>query len=41
MPNNNGTQTISNEKHVAGVEENASPLQSDSKLGKQSKIRRK
>lgn len=41
MPNNNGTQTISNEKHVAVVDQNASPLQSDSKPGKQSKIRRK
>jgi multidrug resistance efflux pump len=41
MANNNGTQTISNEEHVAVVEQNASPLQSDSKPGKQSKSRRK
>ena len=41
MPNNNGTQTISNEELVAVVDQNTSPLQSDSKPGKQSKIRRK
>ena len=41
MPNNNGTQTILNEKQVAVVDQNASPLPSDSKPGKQSKIRRK
>jgi membrane fusion protein (multidrug efflux system) len=41
MPNNNGTQTISNEKHVAVVDQDASPLQSDSKPGKESKTRRK
>src|ERR1700735_3762866 len=41
MPNKNGTQTISNENQVAVVDHNASPLQSDSKPGKQSKIRRK
>jgi multidrug resistance efflux pump len=41
MPNNNGTQTIWNEEQVAFVDQNASPLQPDSKPGKQSKIRRK
>ncbi len=41
MPNNNGTQTISNEKQVAVVDQNASHLQPDSKPNKQSKIRRK
>ena len=41
MPHNNGTQTISNEEQVAVVDQNASPLQSDSKPGKQSKILRK
>jgi len=41
MPNKNGTQTILNENQVAVVDHNASPLQSDSKPGKQSKIRRK
>jgi multidrug resistance efflux pump len=41
MPNNNGTQTISYEEQVAFVDLNTSPLQSDSKLSKQSKIRRK
>jgi multidrug resistance efflux pump len=41
MPNNNGTQTISNEKQVAVVHQNPSPLQSVSKPDKQSKIRRK
>jgi multidrug resistance efflux pump len=41
MPHKNGTQTISNEKQVAVVDQNASPLQSDSKRGKQSKIPRK
>ena len=41
MPTNNGTQTISSEKQVAVVDQNASPLQSDLKPGKQSKIRRK
>ena len=41
MPNRNGTQTILNENQVAVVDHNASPLQSDSKPGKQSKIRRK
>ncbi|HWO37805.1 MAG TPA: HlyD family secretion protein [Candidatus Acidoferrum sp.] len=40
MPNNNGTQTISNEKQVAVLDQYASPLQPDSKPGKQSKIRR-
>jgi multidrug resistance efflux pump len=40
MPNNNGTQTISNEGQVAVADQNARPLQSDSKPGKQSKIRR-
>jgi len=41
MPNNNGTQTISYKEQVAVVDLNASPLQSDSKPSKQSKIRRK
>jgi len=41
MPNNNGTQTIWNEEQVAFVDQNASPLQPDSKLSKQSKIRRR
>jgi len=41
MPNKNGTQTILNENRFAVVDHNASPLQSDSKPGKQSKIRRK
>ena len=41
MPNNNGTQTISNEQQVAVVNQNASASLSDSKPGKQSKIRRK
>ena len=41
MPNKNGTQTILNESQVAVVNHNASPLQLDSKAGKQSKIRRK
>jgi multidrug resistance efflux pump len=41
MPHNNGTQTISNEKQVAVLDQYASPLQPDSKPGKQSKIRRK
>jgi multidrug efflux pump subunit AcrA (membrane-fusion protein) len=41
MSNKNGTQTISNENQVAVVGHNASPLRSDSKPGKQSKIRRK
>jgi multidrug resistance efflux pump len=40
MPNNNGTQTISNEKQVAVVDQYASPLQPDSKHGKQSRILR-
>jgi multidrug resistance efflux pump len=40
MPNN-GTQTISNEKQVDGMDQNASPMQSDSKPGKQLKTRRK
>ena len=40
MPNNNGAQTISNEKQVAVLDQYASPLQPDSKPGKQSKIRR-
>jgi hypothetical protein len=34
MPNNNGTETISNERQVAVMDQNASPLQSDSKPGK-------
>jgi multidrug resistance efflux pump len=41
MPNNNGTQTISDENQVAVVDQHASPLQSDSKPDKQSKIRGK
>jgi multidrug resistance efflux pump len=41
MPNKNRTQTISNENQVAVVDYNASPLRSESKPGKQSKIRRK
>jgi multidrug resistance efflux pump len=41
MPNSNGTQTISNEKQVAVVDQFASPLQPVSKPDKQSKIRRK
>jgi multidrug resistance efflux pump len=41
MPNNNGTQIISSEKQVAVVDQNASPLQSDSRAGEPSKIRRK
>jgi multidrug resistance efflux pump len=41
MPNNNGTQTISNEKQFAVVDQNASPLKPDSKPVKQSKFRRK
>ena len=41
MPNNNGTETISSETTVAVVDHNANPLQSESKLAKQSKIRRK
>jgi multidrug resistance efflux pump len=41
MPNRNGTQTISNEKQVAVVDQFASPLQPVSKPDKQSKIRRK
>jgi multidrug resistance efflux pump len=41
MPNKNRTQTISNENQVAVVDHNASPLRSESKPGKQSKIRRK
>jgi multidrug resistance efflux pump len=41
MPNNNGTQTISNVTRIAGVDQNASPLQSDSKHSKESKILRK
>jgi membrane fusion protein, multidrug efflux system len=41
MPNNNGTQTILSEKQVAVVDQNASPLQSDSEPGKHTKIRRK
>jgi multidrug resistance efflux pump len=41
MPNKNGTQTISNERHVAVVYQNASRLQSISKSDKQSKIRGK
>jgi multidrug resistance efflux pump len=41
MPNNNGTQTISNEKQVAVVDQFASPSQPDSKHGKQSKVLRK
>jgi multidrug resistance efflux pump len=40
MPNNNGTQTIANEKRAAVVTQNASALQSDSKPRKQPKIRR-
>ncbi len=40
MPNNSGTQTISNEKQVAVVDQNASPSQSEPKPGKQLKIRR-
>jgi membrane fusion protein (multidrug efflux system) len=40
MPKNNGTQTISNEKQVVVVDQNASHSQSDSKPGKQSRIRR-
>jgi multidrug resistance efflux pump len=38
MPNKNGTQTISNENQVAVVEHNASPLHSESKPGKESRI---
>ena len=41
MPNNNGTETISNERQFAVMDQNASAWQSDSKPGKQSKIRRK
>jgi membrane fusion protein (multidrug efflux system) len=41
MPNNNGTETISNERQVAVMDQDPSALQSDSKPGKQSKIRRK
>jgi multidrug resistance efflux pump len=41
MPNNNGTQTIANVTRIAGVDQNASPLQSDSKHSKESKILRK
>jgi len=41
MPHNNGTQTISNEKQVAVVDQNASALRSDSKPGQQSNILRK
>jgi hypothetical protein len=41
MPNNNGTQTISNENQVAVGYHNVSPLQSVSKPGKPSKIRGK
>ena len=41
MPNNNGTETISSEKTVAVVDHNASPLQSESKPGKQLRICRK
>ena len=41
MPNNKGTQTISNERQFAVMDQNASAWQSDSKPGKQSKIRRK
>jgi multidrug resistance efflux pump len=41
MPNKNGTQTISNENQAAVADHNASPLQSDSKPGKQSRIHRK
>jgi multidrug resistance efflux pump len=40
MPNNNGTETIWNEKQVAVVDQNVSPLQPDSEAGKQSKIHR-
>ena len=38
MPNKNGTQTISNENQVAVVDHNASPLHSESKPGKESRI---
>jgi multidrug resistance efflux pump len=38
MPSDNGTQTISNEKQVAVVDQNANPLQSNSKPDKPSKI---
>ena len=41
MPNKNGTQTISNENQVAVVDHNASPLHSESKSGKGSRIHRK
>jgi len=41
MPNSNGTQTISNEKQVAVMDQFAGPLQPVSKPDKQSKIRRK
>ena len=41
MPNNNGTETISNERQFAVMDQNASAWRSDSKPGKQSKIRRK
>jgi len=38
MPNKNGTQTISNENQVAVVDHNASPLHSESKPAKESRI---
>jgi len=38
MLNKNGTQTISNENQVAVVDHNASPLHSESKPGKESRI---
>jgi multidrug resistance efflux pump len=41
MPNNNGTQTISDEKQVAVVDPYAGRLQPDSKHAKQSRILRK
>jgi multidrug resistance efflux pump len=38
MPNKNGTQTIWNENQVAVADHNASPLHSESKPGKESRI---